>query len=647
MKMTHQIKDLFRPPALLSILGLSLMIFGCAGVDPKVNPASVRDESAITILDMPETSPGSGIAGGDVPGVSVPEKSYERPFQEKGGPETTPKIALGGLTVENRPMPVNLAPVNRMPGGTARSGDAMDRQSSGQGETITLNFDNADIYEVIRTMAEILQVNYIVDPAVQGAVTIHMAGKLSKSDLFAVFSQILDANGLTATREGGIYRIGKSADAAKRPIPLYLPSRSGRDLQGSGIGDNVIMQIIPLKNIDSAEMAKLLTPFLSADGTIVSHNEPNILILVDKSANITKAMRLVDAIDIDVFHDLKQKFYPLKYTNAEEVVKVLDAILSAYGNDVKKNDVKVIAISRLNMLLVISANLNVFRQMDGLVRRLDVPNENVESRIYVYFVKNGEASELAGLLMNVFQQATGKSEPTVKSDGGEKQTSPAPINPFPSRIATQDDLKMKKSPEEPLKIGDELAGAPEAEPGSKSVKGDIRIIPDLVRNALIIDARPSDYQIVENILRRIDVLPRQVLIEATIAEVTLDGSMELGVEWSFDRANNNPTGLLTANIGESGLNYVIGLTDKWTQALNALAKDSKVNILSAPTVLASDNKQAQINVSTQIPLATTQFQYNAAETNPIFETTIQYRNTGIILTVTGGQKHSHRGQGHG
>lgn len=620
-------------------LTLCCALGGCATGGTESKPAPPSHE-----IQVSEIGPGEGES------ARAPFKSYSRPIFPEDAPAPSPNIALNRLTVDNRPMPVN-------PGGGGSTGAFYPLQAPGipdpareDGETVTLNFDNADIYEVIRTMAELLEINYIVDPAVQGNVTIHTAGRMGRRDLFFIFSQILDANGLTAMREGNVYRIGKAGDAAKRTLPLYRSSERGSGAEDAGFGERVIMQIIPLKNIDSAEMAKLLTPFMSNDGTIVSHSDPNMLILVDKAGNIAKAMRLADAFDIDVLRNLKQKFYPLRHTNAEEVVQVLESILAAYGSQPDKNDFKIIAITRLNTLLVVSADMNVFQQLDTLVKRLDVPNENVGSRIYVYFVKNGEASELADLLANVFQEEgtarprTTRPRPatTIRKPFGsrsvtrEGQRLSRAVEPLPERIAPQ-----YAEPNAPLQ-GEPVREIPadggedgfEVEAGVGNLKGDIRIIPDVIRNALIIDARPGDYRIVENILRTIDVLPRQVLIEATIAEVTLDASTELGVEWSFDRTDDNPTGLLTATIGESGLAYTIGLTEKWTQALNALAKNGKVNILSAPTVLASDNRQAQINVSTQVPVATNQYQYNATDENPIFQTSIEYRDTGIILAVT-------------
>ena len=161
---------------------------------------------------------------------------------------------------------------------------------------------------------------------------------------------------------------------------------------------------------------------------------------------------------------------------------------------------------------------------------------------------------------------------------------------------------------------------------------EIKITSDEIRNALIIEAIPSDYRIIEDILRRIDVLPRQVLIEATIAEVTHDSSIELGMEWALGKgAAAGGTGSFLATIGSAGLKYSIGVTDKWYAELNALATKGLVNIISSPHVLASDNQEAKIDVSREIPVASGQTTVSANTT--LSETTIEYRDTGVILSV--------------
>jgi len=168
---------------------------------------------------------------------------------------------------------------------------------------------------------------------------------------------------------------------------------------------------------------------------------------------------------------------------------------------------------------------------------------------------------------------------------------------------------------------------------SATLRGDIKITTDEIRNALIIEAIPGDYQIVEKILTRLDVLPRQVLIEVVIAEITLDKGTDLGVEWAFKKDDWSETGSLSAAIGASGLQYALGLSHKWQVALHALANDSKLNIIYSPSILASDNKQAKIDVTKEVPIPSTSYNYVSGGEN-VLETQVQYRNTGVILDVT-------------
>jgi len=494
--------------------------------------------------------------------------------------------------------------------------ESSETEPSEKGE-IVLNFDDASLYEVIRTLAELLQINYIVDPNIRGKVTIHTAGALRKSDLFPVFFQILEANGLTALKEGSLYKITALKDAPRLPIL----SRYGRKTKELPPGQRVIMQIIPLKHISAAEITKLLTPFVSSEGTIISHDPSNTLLIVDKGINILKVLRLVDVFDIDLFEKVTHQFYTLKYMDAEEMVTLLNDILSSYDQS-ERADMKLIAINRLHMLLAVSQNLKLFEKIEEFIKRLDIPSDMTQPKLYVYAVKNGKADELSDLLNQIFSK-TGGSDKKIGGDTSEtaEKTKPkASSNPFA--------MKPVKSK------GNKKGATYEAGEGrgSGTLGEEIKVTADTIRNALIIEAVPSDYRIVENILNRLDVLPRQVLIEVVIAEITLDDSTELGVEWSYVKGPGNlSTSLLNASMGSTGLQYLIGQTDRWTHALSTLATENKVNILSSPSVLASDNKEANINVSTEVPVVSST--YASTETN-LVETNVQYRNTGVILTVT-------------
>lgn len=495
---------------------------------------------------------------------------------------------------------------------------ARDEETGG----VDFNFDEADLYEVIRTMAEILKINYIAEPGIKGSVTIHTAGKLKEKDLFPIFFQILEVNGLTAVKEGSLYRIMKMKDAPRLPII----SRTGKQGAEIPIEERVIIQIIPLTFISAAEIAKIITPFVSADGTVVTHGDTNTLVLVDKGSNVIKTLKLIEAFDIDLFDRIKYHFYQVNNLEAEELAKILTEIFPA-PTGAGKADLKFIAIKRLNLVLAVSSNPRIFERVDEAIKLVDIPSEQVEPQIFVYFVKNGEAKQLAELLDSVFKEESTKTKSGTKDSGRPKN---------PLLLGYTD--KGKEEPKAPEKTTAKTAAPAEAaksETGGASgwLKGNVNITADEVRNALIIKASPRDYQIVEKVLSRLDVLPRQVLIEVTIAEITLDDSTQLGIEWEFGKGTGNMGTTFAASVGAAGLKYALGVTDKWYMALNALASKNKVNILSSPSVLASDNKEARIDITTEIPVASSEYLYSQT-TEPVSQTSIQYRDTGVILSVT-------------
>ena len=488
---------------------------------------------------------------------------------------------------------------------------------------IVLNFDDADLCEVIRTIAELLNINYIVDSNVKGKVTIHTAGGLRKEDIFPVFFQILEVNGLTAIKEGSIHKIVQLKDAPRMPITSRF-SRKGEDVSPV---ERIIIQIIPLKFISAKEMTKLLTPFISASGTILSHGDSNTLLVVDKGLNVLKVLRLVEAFDVNVFEKVNYEFYPLKNTDVEEVIKVIKEIFSSYLTP-RKEDINVIAIEHLNTLLVISTYPQVFEKVREFIRQLDVADEEVDPRIYVYSVKNGEAEDLGSLLNQVFADGSSVKEKGTKDWTKKKAESTSSRNPFSRTTKEAKTEKASEVRKEPV-----TSGKIETT-GSGTLKGEINITADKIRNAIIIKALPADYRVIEEILKQIDVLPRQVLIEVTIAEISLDESTELGIEWTYLKGPGSlETSLLDASLGSSGFAYTIGMADRWTSALAFLASQDKVNILSSPSVLASDNKEAKIDISTEVPVASAEYQYTSGE-EPVLETTIEYRDTGVLLSVT-------------
>lgn len=481
---------------------------------------------------------------------------------------------------------------------------------------VVFNFDNADLIEVIRTLAEILEINYMVEPRIGGKVTIHTAGELNRDDLFEVFFQILELNGLTAVRQDKIYRITSLKDAPRLPVT----ARVGKDLTVPP-EERVVIQVVSLNFVSPKEVVKIITPFVSPEAVVIAEENTNILVVVDKEANLSKIVRLINVFDTDIFEKFQHRFYSLKYSDPEELSEIIQKMLSSYGKSIESG-VNLIPVSRLNTLLVISANPQVFDRISSFIKSYDVPSERTAPGIYFYPLKNGRVEDISEILNKVF---TGKRD--VKA-GKEASAKSSPFeNPFAAK-------PEKKDSEAPSPAGEVTSGAGDSFVSSGTLRGDVRITADASRNSLIIEATPSDYQIIKNLLKQLDVMPRQVLIEVTFAEITLDESTSMGVEWSYKKgAASLSTSLVEATMGDSGLNFTIGNPDRWSAALSALATENKVNILSSPSVMASNSMPANIDISQEIPIASSQYQYTTGD-DPLLETEIEYRDTGIMLSVT-------------
>lgn len=611
--------------AIRPFLILSLFFSGCATAPPGDTVRDspwYRDWGTATEIraELPELAPkvldSTAADSGDP--LAAPDR-----------PESDSRVLAQGTSVHRAPVSSAPGAGNglRRPFSPLRTSSPSSVPAENGAEPVVLNFNNADLTEVIRTFSELLGINYMLPPGIQGGVTIHTTGELDRGQLFSVFFQILEANGLTAVEEDGLYKIVPVGAAGRLSISARLGRRDG----GLPPGQRMVMQIIPLEYISADEMTKILTPFVSAEGTILSHEGSNTLLLVDRIPAIEKALRLVEAFDVDLFSRMSYQFYSPRHISAEDLSGIMGTLIEAMGME-GGDRIQVVPIERLGKVLVLSPESEIFRRLDLFIEQIDVPSDGASPRIYVYSVRNSSAEELAELLNSVFTAGETSEEggPTETSSGGDS-TGPAvsaspgePANPFERTASTGSAVRPPGGAT--MDGGDAF--------GTHTLRGGLKITPDPVRNLLIIEAIPSDYEIVADILRQIDILPRQVLIEVIIAEISLDGTEELGVEWSYRKGEGNlSTSLLEGTAGSGGLQFAVGQVDRWTSALSALASENKLNVLSRPTVLASDSKEARINVSTQIPVASAQYLYDSGPQG-VTQTNIQYRDTGIILSVT-------------
>jgi general secretion pathway protein D len=498
-----------------------------------------------------------------------------------------------------------------------------------RGPGVVFNFDNADLYEVIRVMAEILKINYLVDPKVRGVVNIHTVGQIPAEDVFPIFQSILRLNGATAVKKGNVYEIVPFGDAKKS----YVPPSITRDPAKLAAEERYTTQIIILKYIPVAEVSKLIKPFLSDGADIIEHPPYNILIINDLASNIRKSLDIINLFDVDLFADMKVRIYPILNADVTEIAKEMERIFASFEVSTKSGrgvGITFTPITRINSLLVVSSISNIFEKVEAWLRELDkTPAEGTKLGVFVYYVQNAKAKDLADVLKQIFV-ATKEKRPEFR----ERVVTPEPT-PRSVRPTTPTTPAPAAAPKE------ETTAVPE---------GEINIVVDEANNALVIRAFQRDYRAIIETIKKLDIYPKQVLIETLLAEITLDDTTEFGLEWSRWLSSNppnaqevsvqgkpptDPFSLAAVSVPQVGIKYsIVDLGGKIAASIKASAIRNRVNVISSPNIIASNNKEAKIQIGTSQPILTSTYTTTATASTNVVEGSIEYKDIGIIVTLT-------------
>jgi general secretion pathway protein D len=590
------------------ILGLMMGPFGCSGTK-----GQLKGEPG-EALQRPKDRPSKAAS-------APPEKERTAPA---GKVEPSPPIKSPESPIPPpRPEGVLPTPVTGPP---PASPPAAKPPETAKGSKFVLNFDNADLFEVIRVMAEMMKMNYVIDPRVKGSVNIHTSGQISAEEVFPIFQSILKLNGATAVQKGPIYEIVPFGDAKK----LYTVPLTPRDAAGRVEAGKYTIQIIALKFIPVSEVSKMIKPFLSDGADIVEHPPHNILIIGDTASNIRKSLDIIELFDIDIFAGTRLRLYPILHADVNEIAKEMEKIFSSFEVSLKSArgvGITFTPITRINSLLVVSSIPNIFEKVERWLKDLDkVPGAGAMVSVFVYYVQNGKAKDMADVLKQVYLPRGAVMPGTTAGAAG-----------IP---ASQQRLVRPTTPT-PVIPGQEAAPLP---PGAVP-QGEINIVVDETTNALIIRAYQRDYRAILEIIKKLDLYPKQAFIEVLLAEVTLDDLNKFGLEFSTF-TDSFTQGGTTYNYGigmggiaspatfASGLRYTLAATGKLTAAIHASASQNRLKVISSPHVLASNNKEAKIQIGESRPILTNTYTTTATGTPGVVEGTIEYKDVGIILTVT-------------
>jgi len=479
---------------------------------------------------------------------------------------------------------------------------------------ISLELDNTDIYQVIKIIADNLKLNYIIDSGIKGSVNVHTSGTLRRSDLLPLLETLLKINGATMVKVGNFYQILPTTLAIKQPLPVLQANQTALD-------DQIVIQIIRMRFVGAVEMARLLTPYLSEGANIVIHESGNILLLSERRSNLRKLLDLIDIFDTKVFEGDRVRLLPVKNNFARDLVGDLKSVFAGYGLSEAGGAIRFLSMDRTNSILVIAGNQSIFPEVERWLERLDQPLPSAGFRNYVYKVKNTKATDLEGVLRNLYApvQRTGiatTGQPSVPPPSQQV----APPLPFPATSPAPAST-------------DVLSGA---------ALTSIKIIADPITNSLIVQATPQEWAEIERTLQQLDILPRQVLIDAQIYEVTLSDSLNLSLTASLQNSAPLKGNAQTTASFDGGPPALIGQTFAFvgrTRALvaflNASENRSRVRTLSAPSVLVKDNFAADFTVGADVPVPTSSAVAAGVQSggNSVFTQTIAFRSVGVLMRV--------------
>jgi general secretion pathway protein D len=505
---------------------------------------------------------------------------------------------------------------------------------------ITLNFEAVDLREVLKVIfEEILRENYLIDEKVQGTVTIHTTYPVSTQAVLPILETILQMNGAALVRNGALYKIIPLAELKDVSLHTSVGKRVGQLKAGQGV------QIVPLKYISAKEMKKILESFSSANEQIHADSGRNLLMLTGSYQKINNLLRTIEMFDVDWLSGMSFGLIPIKYTDAKTLTDELSNILGEGDVSPLSGLVRLIPVQRLNAVMVISQQPRYIGEARKLITQFDQGSDkSPDRRLYVYHLKNGKAENIATILQSIFGNQV--ASPTAPSlNGGRDPLSRSNVrSPTATGISLNDsnaDSQSNLAKEQPPMAAASSAIAKGDAQDSASPDSPATIIADSDNNAILVMASPRDYNKIKSTIARLDVSPKQVLIEATIAEVVLTDNLSYGVRWFFEGTGGSGRpfqgGLgapLPSEIGGDGFSLGIFNTAGELKAFfDILETESSVKFLSAPQIMVIDNQTATFRVGDQIPIVTRSSQSTTDPNAPIVSE-VQYRDTGTLLKVT-------------
>jgi general secretion pathway protein D len=515
-----------------------------------------------------------------------------------------------------------------------------DQEVSTTSDGFDLNFQNADVNAVAKALlGDLLNVNYSVDPRVQGTISLSSARSVSQADLIPLLESSLKIVGAHLVKEGSIYKVVPAGEALGNGVVERQATRNTEPGYG--------LTVMPLRYVSAQAVLKALDSFAIKPGMARVDSSRNLLLIQGPSTERSSAIEAALALDVDWMKNQSVGVFPIRNASPETIIAELQNVFDSGREGAALNLVRFQAVNRLNAVLAIAQTSKMIDEVGSWIRRLDrTDSENTTVRIYR--LRYGNAKVMAGILREVFSgQANTQSSSLGNSDlsqltpgsSMQRAVSPditsgqRPSAAVSARTETSTDAEGPSS-----KTTVDVATAPLGGSGP-ALLPNVRITADTANNSLLIYANRDQYKIVERAIFELDRAPMQVAIDATVAEITLKNELQYGVQFYLKTVNDGNKGSIgfgTTDVLKRtipGANLVLGANEDPRLVLNALRRLTDVNVLSSPALVVLDNQQALLQVGDEVPIATRSAVDVTVPTAPIVNN-IEMRNTGVILKVT-------------
>lgn len=496
------------------------------------------------------------------------------------------------------------------------------RLSASAAGGVTLNLVEASIADAAKAvLGDVLKVNYIIDERVKGAVTLTTIKPVALESVPHIFDTVLSGHGARLVADGELYKIVPAAEAPRAGAPLrfHADSRAGQP--------GLSIHVVQLRYVSAEEIEPILASVAPQSAVLHVDHTRNFLLLAGTQSELAAITELIDLFDIDLMRGKSIALFPVDSADPQAIVTDLETVFNEMG---RQAAVKFIPNRRLKAVLAISTDAGQLRRADEWVRRFRSAHRATERELFSYKVRNRPASVLAELLLQVYGNERPSHADSLAAGSSDPQRSGN--NSTASRSAS---LVVPTEPESPLAPATGIDATTASPSERNSGQGSISVVADDANRMLLITATHDEYTRVQSILERIDTVPEQVIIEATIAEVTLNDELRLGLRWFFESKQHSYT--LTDSVAGAiaptfpGFSYFFN-TLNMKVVLSALSDVTDVNIVSSPTLTVADGQKAVLQVGDEVPIITQQATSVVTPDAPIINS-VTYRNTGVILQV--------------